>query len=199
MNRILVTPRSLTKEGHPSLRRLSDAGYEVVLSSPGVQPTEEELIKLLDGCIGMLAGVEQITARVLKAATTLKVISRNGVGVSNIDLKTAQERGIKVLVTAGTNAQGVAELTFGLLLALARSIPFSDFSLKQRRWDRREGFELENKTLGVIGCGRIGKRVASIASAFGMMVCAFDPAPDASFQLGPHFRYVTLDELLASS
>jgi D-3-phosphoglycerate dehydrogenase / 2-oxoglutarate reductase len=199
LNRILITPRSLTKDGHPSLGPLQDAGYEVVFATPGVQPDEPELRRLLPGCVGMLAGVEPITARVLEVATALRAISRNGVGVSNIDLDAARRLGIQVLVTPGANARGVAELTIGLILALARSIPFGDAALKGRRWSRRKGFELQGKTLGLVGCGQIGRCVARLALAFEMHVVAFDPCPDERFSPGERFAYGGLQDVLAAA
>ena len=95
MNKILVTPRSLTKAGHPSLDKLKSAGYEVVFCTPGQQPTKEELKKLLSDCVGYLAGVESVGEEILNAAPKLKVISRNGVGIDNVDLDTAEKLKIK--------------------------------------------------------------------------------------------------------
>ena len=101
MSKVLVTPRSVTRDGHPALERLADAGLEVVFSSPGRFPTEDELIGLLPGCVGYLAGVESITARVLEAADVLEVISRNGTGIDNIDTAAAEEKGIRICRALG--------------------------------------------------------------------------------------------------
>jgi D-3-phosphoglycerate dehydrogenase / 2-oxoglutarate reductase len=173
--RILVTPRSLTRDGHPALERLVEAGYDVVTSTPGIQPNEEELATVLKGCVGYLAGVEPITGKVLEAAPALRVISRNGTGIDNIDQKATTKRNIRICRAIGANARGVAELTIGLILALARSIPFSDAQLKKRAWERRKGFEIEGKTLGLIGCGKIGSMVANMSHALGMIPVAYDP------------------------
>jgi phosphoglycerate dehydrogenase-like enzyme len=197
--RILITPRSLTKDGHPSFQALTDAGYELVYSTPGKQPSEEELLRLLPGCVGFLAGVEPITARVLESASQLRVISRNGTGIDNIDLAAAERLGIKICRAEGANAQGVAELTIGLLFALARSIPFSDQGIKAGGWERRLGMELEGKTLGLVGCGRIGRIVARLALGLGMRVIAFDVFRDPQFAVAQAFRYGTLDEVLAQA
>jgi len=197
--KILVTPRSLTQNGHPALKRFAEAGYEVVMSRPGVQPSEAELIGLLPGCVGMLAGVEPITSKVLDAAVDLKVIGRNGVGVDNIDLEAARRLGIRICPAVGSNARGVAELTIGLMLALARSIPFHDAALKAGRWERRNGFDLEGTTLGLLGCGRIGRDVARMALGIGMRVLAFDPVQDKTFAPGADFRYAAMEEVLKSS
>jgi D-3-phosphoglycerate dehydrogenase / 2-oxoglutarate reductase len=193
--KILVTPRSLTKSGHPQLERLKDAGYEVVFCKPGVQPSEDDLMKLLPGCVGYLAGVEKIPPRVLEAAKGLKIISRNGVGVDNVDLPTAEQLGIQVVPALGTNSRGVAELAIALILASARSIPFSDACLKNKDWQRREGVELDGKTLGLVGCGRIGREVAQMAAGLGMKVLVYDVVQDPTSAL----RYVSMDELLGSS
>lgn len=183
MARILVTPRSVTARGHPSLHRLIAAGHEVVLGPAGRQPSEADLHHLLPGCAGYLAGVETISARVLTAAQgSLKVISRNGTGVDTIDLAAAQRLGISVLAAAGANARGVAELTLGLLFALARGIPASASALSAGQWTRTAGFEVEGRTLGVFGFGNVGRRVAQMALSLGMNVCVFDPflPPDSA-------------------
>lgn len=199
MGKILVTPRSLTKDGDPALELLKAAGHEVIFSSLGKQPDEEELLRLVPGCSGWLAGVEKITPRVLEAAGGLKAISRNGTGVDNVDLAACQRLGIAVLRAKGANARGVAELAFGLLLALARSIPFGDAALKSGRWERRKGMELEGKTLGLVGCGKIGKLVVRFALAMDMSVVAFDAYPDRTFAPGAGFRFAPLADVLSLS
>ena len=196
MSRILVTPRSVTAAGHPSLDRLREAGHEVIFCTPGKMPDEEELLGLLPGCAGYLAGVEPVTARVLEAAADLKVISRNGTGVDGIDLTAAERRGIAVCRAQGANARGVAELVVGLLFALARSIPFSDGQLKSGEWERRRGVELSGRTLGLVGCGQIGRIVAELGLGLGMDVRAYDVKPDEAFAPSPRFRYAGFDEVL---
>ena len=196
--RILVTPRSATKGGHPSLAALKEAGFEVVFSRPGVLPTEEDLLQHLPGCVGYLAGVEVVSAAVLENAKELKAISRNGTGADAIDLVAAERLGIKVLRAQGANARGVAELAMALLLCISRSLTQSDRSIKAQRWERHEGVELEGRTLGLVGCGQIGRLVTGFALAFGMKIVAHDPMP--SWKNAPDgFRYGSFDELLATS
>lgn len=198
--KILVTPRSVTRtNGHPSLKPIEDAGYDIVFSAPGSLPGEDELLKLLPGCIGYVAGVEKISAKVLDAASGLRVVSRNGTGVDSIDLAAAERNGIAICRAVGANARGAAELTFGLILSLIRSIAFSDAAMKTRRWVRREGIELEDRTLGIIGCGVVGKCVARFALGFDLNVLACDPYADHSFRPGERFSYVRMEELLAQS
>jgi D-3-phosphoglycerate dehydrogenase / 2-oxoglutarate reductase len=199
MPRILVTPRSLTRGGDPALDLLRAAGHELVLCTPGVAPGEEELRRLVPGCVGWLAGVEKITESVLAAASSLKVISRNGTGVDAIDLAACTARGIEVLRADGANARGVAELAIGLLLALLRSIPGSDAGLKRGAWERRQGIEVEGRTLGVVGTGRIGKLVTRFAAGMDMTVVGHDAYPDRDLASRAGFRYAPLAELLRVS
>lgn len=195
--KILVTPRSVTRDGHPSLDKLRTAGFDVGFCQAGVQPDEAELCSLLPGCAGYLAGVEPVTARVLAAATELRAISRNGTGVDNINLPAASARGIAVLRAEGANARGVAELAIGHLFALMRRIPSCDTAMKRGAWERGSaGAEVEGKTLGLIGCGRVGKIVARMALGCDMQVVAFDAFPDAAFQPGSAFRFAPLDKVL---
>jgi D-3-phosphoglycerate dehydrogenase / 2-oxoglutarate reductase len=199
MARILVTPRSLTKGGDPALDLLRTAGFELVFCTPGKAPDEPELSRLLPGCAGWLAGVEKISDPVLSHGDALKVISRNGTGIDAIDLAACQRRGIRVLKTDGANARGVAELTIGLILSLLRSIPWSDTRMKAGGWERRQGRELEGKTLGIVGTGRIGKLVARFALAMDMKVIGHDAYPDTGFAATHGFRYAAFPELLGWS
>ncbi|MFQ5972015.1 MAG: phosphoglycerate dehydrogenase [Alphaproteobacteria bacterium] len=199
MNKILVTPRSLTRDGSPQLELLERAGFGVVFSSPGRLPTEEELKRLLPECVGYLAGVERITDSVLSAAPNLQVISRYGVGTDNIDLEAARRRNIEIRHARGANARGVAELTLGLILACLRSIPLSSARLRAGQWERRLAKELVGETVGLVGCGSVGQIVASMATAIGATVVAFDPFPEAGFSPGPGFRFASLEEVLRTS
>jgi D-3-phosphoglycerate dehydrogenase len=119
----------------------------------------------------------RVTAELLEHAARLKVIGRAGVGVDNIDLDAARAHGIIVVNSPLATTVAVAELTMGLLLATARAIPRADAAMKQGKWLKKEleGIELQGKTLGLIGFGRIGREVAHRALAFGMRVLAYDP------------------------
>jgi phosphoglycerate dehydrogenase-like enzyme len=199
MKSVIVTPRSLSAGGHPLLEKIRSAGYELVFPSPGVQPRHDQLAAVLDGAVGWLAGVERIDAGLLAAAKDLKVISRNGTGVDNIDLAAAAVLGIAIRRAEGANARGVAELAFGHILSAARGIPRAASDLRSGTWTREKGFELEGKTLGLVGCGRIGKTVAKFALAFGMKVLACDPYPDAGFSPVGDFSWAELESILAKS
>jgi D-3-phosphoglycerate dehydrogenase len=125
----------------------------------------------------IIRGQTKVTAPVMEAASRLKVIGRAGVGVDNIDLQAAKKHNITVVNAPMSTTLAVAELTFGLLLALAREIPRADSGVKNGEWLKKEleGVELNGKTLGLIGFGRIGVEVGKRASAFGMNVIAYDP------------------------
>jgi D-3-phosphoglycerate dehydrogenase len=198
MRKILVTPRSVTLNGHSSLERLVDAGFQPIFCRAGQLPSEEELINLLPDCVGYLAGVEKVSAQAMKAAAQLRVISRNGTGVDNIDIEEARKRNITICRASGRNARAVAELTIGLMFSLARWIPFSDQAIKNGRWERRLGFEIAGKTLGVIGFGQIGRIVSGLATALGMKVLAYDVLQPQLPQ-SDQFRFTSFDEMLEQS
>lgn len=122
----------------------------------------------------------RVTAEILAAGSRLKVVGRAGVGVDNIDVAAAAERGVVVVNTPTATSVAVAELTFGLILALLRRLPAADASVKAGRWEKKqfEGAELAGKTLGVLGLGNIGAQVARRAAAFEMRVLGFDPLLD---------------------
>jgi D-3-phosphoglycerate dehydrogenase len=199
VSKILVTPRSLTSARGPGLEPLEQAGYELVFSAPGRLPGEDELLALLPGCVGYLAGVEPIGERVLAAAPGLVAISRNGVGIDNIDLVAAERHGVRVLRADGANSRAVAELTLVLVLGALRHVPREDAFVKAGKLERFQGREAGGRTLGIVGCGAIGKLVARFGLALGMRVLAYDVAPDVSFAPATDFRFATLDEVLAAA
>ncbi|MFX0200185.1 MAG: D-2-hydroxyacid dehydrogenase [Candidatus Hodarchaeota archaeon] len=144
----------------------------------------------------------RVTKEIIETGKKLKAIGRAGVGLDNIDLETAEKRGIVVLNAPETPADSVAELTIGLMISLARSIPLADRTMKEGKWIKKEllGLELRNKTLGIIGLGNVGRRVAKIAKALGMKILITKrtpPAPELLRELEAEF--VLLKELLQSS
>lgn len=196
--RVAITPRSLSAAGHPALSVLTDRGYEIVYPAPGRTPSEADLLRTVPGCVGWLAGVEPISPAVLAAAKGLRVISRNGTGVDNIDLRVAADYGIHVERAMGANARGVAELAITLMLSVFRSVPWSEANLRRGDWQRRIGVEARGRTLAVIGCGAIGREVAELALCLGMRVVGYDPFPSNSFA-PPGFRFASMEEALTSA
>src|SRR5881409_125507 len=144
----------------------------------------------------------KVTAKILNAAKKLRVVGRAGVGVDNVDVETATRRGVVVLNAPGANTISTAEHAFSLLLSLARNIARADATLKGGTWDRKnlEGVELYNKTLGIIGMGRIGSELSRRAIAFGMRVVAYDPYLSAARARSLQVELVEeLDDLLANA
>ena len=169
-----------------------------------VSPTlpEEELIAKLPPYDGMIIRSQtKVNARVIAAATNLKVIGRAGVGVDNVDLDAATNKGVIVLNAPDGNTISTAEHTIAMIMALARNIPQAHSTLKAGRWDRKSftGVEINGKTLGIVGMGRIGTEVARRMRAMGMNILACDPflTEDKAAKLG--VRLVTLEELLANA
>ncbi|HVT68907.1 MAG TPA: NAD(P)-dependent oxidoreductase, partial [Trebonia sp.] len=200
--RILVTPRSLTEPGAAAaavLQPLRDRGFELVFGPPGRVPTEAELAELLPGCEGYLAGVETISADVLRHAGALRVIARNGAGVDNVDLAAARRQNIAVERAPGANAQAVAELALALMLCGLRQIPASHTALREGRWVRVLGREAAGLTLGIVGFGAVGRRLAAATAGLRMRVRYHDVAPVEVAGLSPVPGPADLTALLAGS
>lgn len=171
------------------------------LAAPGVECLEDAGCRVLylpadsdDAAVGRVLATEPVdavisrtvplTAADMAACGTLRIVCKHGVGVPNIDVEAASRQGIPVCVTPGANAQSVCEMTLGLMFATARRIAWMDAELRAGRWSRaQDGLELQGRTLGLVGFGAVGRRVAAVAMAMGMRVVAFDPsrpaAPDA--------------------
>jgi D-3-phosphoglycerate dehydrogenase len=160
--------------------------------------SEAELIPLVAEVEAMVVRSEtKITRKLIEAAPKLKVVGRAGVGVDNVDVEAATQRGIVVMNTPSGNTISTAELTFSMLMALARKIPQAHMSMKAGEWNRKsfQGTELYNKTLGILGMGRIGTEVARRAIAFGMRVLAYDPYLALSRAKALQVELLELDEL----
>ena len=188
--------------------KISPKGVAYLRQQPGFEVVEaygsspEKVLELVKDVHAIAVRSEtKITAAVIAAAPLLKVVGRAGVGVDNVDVDAATERGVVVMNTPAGNTISTAELTFTHILCGARPIAQADASMKAGKWDRKtlSGFELYKKTLGVIGLGRIGGEVAKRAQAFGMRVLAFDPYLSPSRAKAMQVESVSLDELLAGS
>jgi D-3-phosphoglycerate dehydrogenase len=177
------------------LALLAEPGWRVLTPPPAALA---DALAAADALI--VRSATRVTAELLERAARLRVIGRAGVGVDNIDLDAATERGVLVMNTPGGNAVSVAEHALALLLALARRIPQLDAATRAGRWEKSAaGVELRGKTLGLVGLGRVGFEVARRARALEMRILAFDPylAPDVAREAGA--EPVALDELLARS
>ncbi|PTX59866.1 D-3-phosphoglycerate dehydrogenase [Melghirimyces profundicolus] len=187
---------------------LSRQGTEQLLNAPDVEVVqktdlkkEELLVEVADADALIVRSQTQVTADVIQAARKLKAIGRAGVGVDNIDVPAATARGIVVVNAPDGNTISTAEHTFAMLISLARNIPQSYQSIIRGEWKRKDyvGVELNNKTLGILGLGRIGAELAKRARAFHMNVVAFDPylTEERAEKVG--VRKATMDEVIRSS
>lgn len=195
MYRILVSdPLEAT-----GIAMLRDAGCHVVELSADDKPRIAEVIPEFDALV--VRSGTKVTADLLAAGEKLRVVGRAGIGVDNVDVEAATARGILVVNAPTANLISATEHTFALLLALMRKVPAADRALKDGTWDRKAflGTELRGKTLGVIGFGRIGQRVARRAQAFEMNVLAYDPFLDTEAVRKMDVVPCTLDELLEGS
>jgi phosphoglycerate dehydrogenase-like enzyme len=197
--RVLITPRAFLDLDGEHKNILKQAGYEIVANPRPRVLTEDEMAAYVAGMEALIVGEDPVTHRVLDRATGLKVISKFGTNVENIDVDVAAARGIPVTFTPGVTHPAVAELTMGLMFALLRGIPQMDRDIRSGKWASVQGVELMGKTLGIVGLGGIGKEVAKRALALGMNVMAFDMHPDVEFAEQEGVEYVPADELLKNS
>ncbi len=164
---------------------------------------ERELVEFIPPFSALVVRSQtKVTAEILNAATKLRVVGRAGVGVDNVDVETATLRGVVVLNAPGGNTISTAEHAFSLLLSVARKIPQADANVRSKHWDKKsfEGVEMYNKTLGVIGMGRIGSELSRRAISFGMRVVAYDPYLSATRARSLQVELVDeLDDLLAGA
>jgi len=187
--------------------KVSPATLAVFAAEPGWEVLTHD--QLPDGLPAALADADALVVRsavqvddaLMEHAPKLRVVGRAGVGVDNIDADAATRRGIVVMNTPGANAVAVAELTIGLMLALARKVPAANAGMHAGRWEKKslQGSELRGKTLGILGLGRIGLEVAKRARGFGLEIVGSDPFVSAAVARENGIKLVTLDDLIAGS
>ena len=179
------------------LQILRDAGVELRELQADERPRLAELLGDFDAIV--VRSGTQVTAELLAAGEKLRVVARAGIGVDNVDVAAATERGVLVVNAPTANLISATEHTLGLMLALARNIPAATASVRAGEWDRKrfQGHELQGKTLGVVGLGRIGQAVAARARAFDMKVLAHDPYLDAAVGRRLDIEMLPLEELLS--
>lgn len=173
--KILLAPSSFAATDKSPLNRILSAGYNIQENPYKRKLTKEELLNLLtEDVVGTIAGLE-IYDRDVMEKTKLQVISRVGSGLSNVDLQSAKSLGIEVHFTPTGPTEAVAELTIGALLCLLRQISLMDQDLHNCQWNKKIGYQLMDKTVAIIGFGRIGQRVAELLVSFGVNIIVVDP------------------------
>ena len=188
-----ITTSTFAVDNESILDPIREAGFEVRPNPFGRRLTREEAIQILDPeVVALLAGLEPLDRDVL-AGSSLKVVSRVGSGMSNVDMDAAKALGISVRNTPNGPTQAVAELTLGAALAILREIPAMHQVMTKGGWEKKSGHELMGRNVVVLGLGNIGRRVASLFSAFGCNVTGVDPFVDAS---AAEWRVLPMEEAL---
>lgn len=194
--RLLVTPTTYAHNDPRLKSELEEMVGQVTYNPTGRPLSSAELAGWLPGVDGFIAGLDIIDRYALQAADQLKVIARYGVGLDNVDLASAREKGIVVTYTPGANAVSVAEMTIGLLLALARRIPEAASAARRGEWPRLGGLTLEGKAVGLLGLGAIGRQVARRLAGFDCRILAYDPVVDEEFASRYGINLLPLEDLL---
>ena len=205
MPKIAITTTSFGEYDKQSIMLLEENGFEIILNPYGRQLKRDEIIELCKHAVGIIAGTETLGAEVLEKLTqstalnpqsSLKVISRCGTGLDNVDLESAQKLGIKVFNTPDSPTLAVAELTIGLILNLLRKVNHMDKTIRNGKWEKIMGNLLYEKRVGIIGFGRVGQMVAALLIPFGCKIRYYDiKTYDSNLKV----KRIGLDELLKTS
>lgn len=195
--KILISSASFGKINQEPMTILEKAGFEPLLNPYGRKLEPGEFAVLIKDSVGLIAGTEKITVELLEKAPMLKVISRYGVGMDNIDLEAAKKLGIIVRSTPEAPSQAVAELALSLMLNISRRVSEADRSLRNNNWTQLMGRLITGKNLGILGLGRIGKKLAAMVQPFGMKIFAYEPYPDNDFVSRNKISLLPLNEVLS--
>ncbi|MEI6234575.1 MAG: phosphoglycerate dehydrogenase [Planctomycetota bacterium] len=197
---VLLTARALSEVGAPAMEILTQAGCTMVTSNKKGPLAAADIISQLKGVDAALVSPDKFTAEVFAspAAQRLKIVSRWGVGYDSVDIAAATAAGVVVAYTPGALNDCVADYAFSLLCTIARRVHDGHIAMRDGKWTAAWGHDISYKTLGIIGCGRIGQAMAKRAAGFGMKLLGYDVAPNPEAEkLG--IRFVPLEELLAQS
>ena len=199
MKKIFISTTSFAGFSKEPLELLEKNNLQIGLNTEGRKLALDEISIILRKYDAVIAGTELYTKEVLEQLPNLKVISRLGVGMDNIDINVAKQKGIKVYKTQTTPALAVAELVLGFMLDLARKISYQNNILKSNIWKKEMGNLLHGKTLGIIGLGVIGKELVKLVKGFDFNILAFDLYQDEKFAKEHGVSYCNLDPLLSES
>ena len=197
--KILITPRSFASFSDKPLKMLTERDYKIKRNNTGRPYKKEEMLKLIKDVDGIIIGIDELSAEIIEEANELKVISKYGIGLDNIDIDMATNKKIVVTNTPTANVDAVADLTFGLILSLARRVPEADRKIKSGKWGKIIGKSVWEKTIGIIGLGKIGRQVVKRVKGFEMNILVFDIVKDKKFAQKYGIKYVNLEKLLRKS
>jgi D-3-phosphoglycerate dehydrogenase len=176
---VLIGPSNFGKTDPAPLKLLTEADLKVSSNPFGRKLTKAEVMELLPGNAGLIAGLECVDREVLNTPG-LRVVSRCGSGISNVDLDAARDLGVRVFSTPEGPTQAVAEMTLGMMLCLMRNVVAMNACLHKGHWHKQTGSQLKGKTILIIGFGRIGRRVASLLAPFDVRILVCDPIATAT-------------------
>ena len=198
-HKVLVTATNYSQLCSSAKALLEENGCEIIESPFGRPMTFDEIKERIDGVEAVVAGVDDWNEEVFKIAPDLKVISRFGVGVDNIDIETARKYGVKVTNAAGGNSNAVAELTIGLIIGAMRHVPQLHATTREGAWDRFVGDEIINRTVGLLGFGNIARLIAKKLQGFDVKVIAYDKYPNMEAAKALNVSMVEADEVVSSA
>lgn len=194
--KVIVTSPSFGKFHTNIIRNMELEGCKVVTLIPY---SKERMLEEVIDADAIIVGLEKIDEEIIDRGRNLKMVAKHGVGVDNIDLEAATKAGVLVANSPGTNNDAVADLAFGLVLSLARSIPVANIQVKSGQWPRYDGRSVWEKTIGIIGLGAIGVGVAKRASGFSMNILGYDITEPSAEENELNIKRVTLEEMLEQS
>ena len=197
--KVLISSRSFGKINSGAIELLEKEGLQPIINPYGKKLNEQEILDLVEDAVGIIAGTEIITERIMSHNEQLKVISRYGIGLDNIDLKAAKRRNIMVYNTPETPTDAVAELTLTMMLNLLKKIGKVDRNLRKNIWKPEIGNLLSGKTVGIAGLGRIGKKLVQLLQPFNLSIIAHEIHPDNTFCSTYNINIVPFNTLLEES
>ncbi len=197
MKKVLITPRSFGKYNREELVEiLKKNDIEPVFNPYGTILTEQQMTELMADMDGLIVGVDPVTKNVIQAAPNLKVISKYGVGVDNIDIPYTKQQEIPVYRTVGANSNAVADYAFGLLMAVSRRIVEIDHGCHHNDWSKKEALDIYGKKIGILGLGAIGKGMVKRARGFDMEVYGYDVFKDEEFIKEYDVHFTDVDTII---
>ena len=198
-NKIFVSLSTFADSDNKPLALLKESGFDYYINSLGRRITEDEVLEMGVNATGIIAGLEPYTSDVLLQLKNLKCISRVGVGTDNIDNAYAKTKGIIIRNTPNVVIQPVVELTLTMILTLLRKATLHTNLIKLNKWERHVGNLLYGKTVGIIGTGRIGKRMSETLLLLGANIIAYDIYPDLEWQKKLNVKYISRNDLYKNS
>lgn len=197
--KVLISSRSFGQIDSGAVELLEKQGLTPILNPYGRKLNEQEILDLLDDAVGIIAGTEKITEKIISHNNQLKVISRYGIGLDNVDINAAQKQNVMVYNTPDTPSIAVAELTLSLILNLLKKIGKVDRDIRNNIWKPEIGNLLSGKTVGIVGLGRIGKKLVQLLKPFNIKIFAYEINPDKKFLDKYNIKLLPFKDLICQS